>query len=119
MRLNRRTEVMARLRDIKTSPKVASVHASAHDQFDHDRHLNCRAIDKEDRSASSPPGVRPAVACRVVMARFSRIDARKVDRPSSRRPDMTAAVIPNGASLGTTTMGSATGADREAPGLSR
>jgi putative transposase len=45
---------MARFRDIKTLQKFASTHASIHHHFSHDRHLNRRAIFKENRSAALP-----------------------------------------------------------------
>ena len=38
--------------DIKTLQKFASVHASIHNHFDHDRHLNRRDIFKQSRSAA-------------------------------------------------------------------
>ncbi len=37
---------MAKFRDIKTPRKFASVHASIHNHFNHDRHLNRRDIFK-------------------------------------------------------------------------
>ena len=43
---------MARFRDIKTLQKFASVHASVHNHFNQDRHLNCRDIFKQNRSAA-------------------------------------------------------------------
>ena len=43
---------MARFRDIKTLQKFASAHASIHNHFDHDRHLNRRAKFKESRAAA-------------------------------------------------------------------
>ena len=39
---------MARFRDIKTLQKFASVHASIHNHFNHDRHLNRRDTFKQD-----------------------------------------------------------------------
>ena len=47
----RREGAMARLRDIRTLQKFASAHASIHNHFNHDRHLNRRAVFKENRSA--------------------------------------------------------------------
>ena len=38
---------MANFRDIKTLQKFAVVHASIHDHFNHDRHLNRREIFKQ------------------------------------------------------------------------
>jgi len=50
---NRRREgAMARFRDIKTLQKFASAHASIHNHFNHDRHLNRREIFKQNRSAA-------------------------------------------------------------------
>ena len=43
---------MARFRDIKTLQKFASVHASIHNHFNHQRHLNRRDIFKRDRAAT-------------------------------------------------------------------
>ncbi len=43
---------MARFRDIKTLQKFAAVHASIHNHFNQDRHLNCRDIFKQYRSAA-------------------------------------------------------------------
>ena len=48
----RREGAMARFRDIKTLQKFASVHASIHNQFNHQRHLNRRDIFKQDRAAA-------------------------------------------------------------------
>ena len=48
----RREGAMARFRDIRTLQKFASAHASTHDHFNLDRHLNRRAIFKENRSAA-------------------------------------------------------------------
>jgi putative transposase len=46
----RREGAMARFRDIKTLQKFASVHASIHNHFNQDRHLNRREIFKQNRS---------------------------------------------------------------------
>ena len=43
---------MAKFRDIKTLQKFASVHASIHNHFNLDRHLNRRNIFKQNRSAA-------------------------------------------------------------------
>jgi putative transposase len=43
---------MAKFRDIKTLQKFASVHASIHNYFDKDRHLNRRDIFKQNRAAA-------------------------------------------------------------------
>jgi putative transposase len=48
----RREGAMARFRDIKTLQKFAAVHASIHNHFHHDRHLNRRDIFKQNRSAA-------------------------------------------------------------------
>ena len=48
----RREGAMARFRDIETLQKFASVHASIHNHFNHDRHLNRRNIFKQDRAAA-------------------------------------------------------------------
>ena len=43
---------MARFRNVKTLQKFASVHASIHNHFNHQRHLNSRVIFKQDRAAA-------------------------------------------------------------------
>ena len=43
---------MAKFRDVKTRHKFASVHASLHNHFNQDRHLNRRDIFKQNRSAA-------------------------------------------------------------------
>ncbi len=48
----RREGAMAKFRDIKTLPKFAAVHASIHNHFNLDRHLNRRDIFKQNRSAA-------------------------------------------------------------------
>ena len=48
----RREGAMARFRDITTLQKFASVHASIHNHFNHQRHLNRRDICKQDRPAA-------------------------------------------------------------------
>ncbi len=48
----RREGAMANFRDIKTLQKFAAVHASIHNHFNLDRHLNCRDIFKQNRSAA-------------------------------------------------------------------
>jgi putative transposase len=48
----RREGAMAGFRDIKTLQKFASAHASIHNHFNHDRHLNRREIFKQNRSAA-------------------------------------------------------------------
>ncbi len=48
----RRERAMAKFRDVKTLQKFASVHASIHNHFNQDRHLNRRDIFKQNRSAA-------------------------------------------------------------------
>ncbi len=48
----RREGAMAKFRDIKTLQKFASVHASIHNHFKHERHLNRRGIFKQNRAAA-------------------------------------------------------------------
>ena len=48
----RREGAMARFRDIKTLQKFAAAHASIHNHFNLDRHLNRREIFKKDRAAA-------------------------------------------------------------------
>ncbi len=48
----RREEAMAKFRDIKTLQKFSSVHASIHNHFNFDRHLNRPSIFKQNRSAA-------------------------------------------------------------------
>ncbi len=43
---------MAKFRDIKTLQKFASVHASIHNHFNLELHLNRRHIFKQNRSAA-------------------------------------------------------------------
>ena len=43
---------MAKFRDVKTLQKFASVHASIHNHFNHDRHLNRRYIFKQNSSVA-------------------------------------------------------------------
>ena len=43
---------MAKFRDIKTLQKFASAHASIHNHFNHDRHLNRRDIFKQNRAVA-------------------------------------------------------------------
>lgn len=43
---------MARFRDIKTLQKFTSAHASIHNHFNKDRHLNRRDIFKQERAAA-------------------------------------------------------------------
>ena len=48
----RREGAMARFRDIKTLQKFASTHASIHNHFHQDRHLNRREIFKQNRATA-------------------------------------------------------------------
>ena len=48
----RREAAMARFRDVKTLQKFASVHASIHNHFNHERHLNRRDIFKQARAGA-------------------------------------------------------------------
>jgi putative transposase len=48
----RRERPMAKFRDVKTFQKFASIHASLHNHFNQDRHLNRRDIFKQNRSAA-------------------------------------------------------------------
>ena len=48
----RREGAMAKFRALKTLQKFASVHASIHNHFNHERHLNRRYIFKQDRAAA-------------------------------------------------------------------
>ena len=43
---------MARFRDIKTLQKFVSSHASIHNHFNHDRHLNRREVFKQNRNTA-------------------------------------------------------------------
>ena len=48
----RRERAMAKFREVKTLQKFASVHASIHNHFNHQRHLNRRDIFKQERAAA-------------------------------------------------------------------
>ncbi len=48
----RREGAMAKFRDVKTLQKFASAHASIHNHFNQNRHLNRRDIFKQNRSAA-------------------------------------------------------------------
>jgi putative transposase len=48
----RRERAMAKFRDVKTLQKFASVHASIHNHFNQDRHLNRRENFKQNRVAA-------------------------------------------------------------------
>ena len=43
---------MAQLRDMQTLQKFAAAHASIHNDFNLDRHLNSREIFKQNRAAA-------------------------------------------------------------------
>ena len=48
----RRERGMQRFRAVRTLQKFAGAHASIHNHFNHDRHLNRRDIFKQNRSAA-------------------------------------------------------------------
>ena len=48
----RREGAMAKFRDVKTLQKFAAAHASIHNHFNQDRHLNRRDIFKQNRAAT-------------------------------------------------------------------
>jgi putative transposase len=48
----RRERGTQRFRAVRTLQKFAAVHASVHNHFNHDRHLNPRDIFKQNRSAA-------------------------------------------------------------------
>ena len=48
----RRERAMAKFRDIQTLQKFAAVHASIHNHFNHERHLNHRDNFKQDRATA-------------------------------------------------------------------
>jgi putative transposase len=48
----RREGAMSKFRDVKTLQKFAAAHASIHNHFNHDRHLNRREVFKQNRSAA-------------------------------------------------------------------
>ena len=48
----RREAAMARFRDIKTLQKFSAIHASIHNHFNLERHLNSRDISKTNRTAA-------------------------------------------------------------------
>ena len=48
----RREKVMAKFRNVKTLQKFAAVHASIHNHFNHDCHLNRREVFKQNRSTA-------------------------------------------------------------------
>ena len=48
----RRERAMAKFRDMQTLQKFAAAHASIHNHFNHDRHLNRRDIFKQNRSVA-------------------------------------------------------------------
>ena len=49
----RRERAMAKFREVRTLQKFASVHASIHNHFNHQRHLNRRDIFKQDPKQAS------------------------------------------------------------------
>jgi putative transposase len=48
----RREGAMSKFRDVKTLQKFASIHASIHNHFNLERHLNRREIFKQNRAAA-------------------------------------------------------------------
>jgi putative transposase len=48
----RRERAMQRFRVVRTLQKFAAAHASIHNHFNHDRHLNRRDIFKQNRSVA-------------------------------------------------------------------
>ena len=48
----RRERAMSKFRDVKTLQKFSSLHASIHNHFNLDRHLNSRSVFKQNRSAA-------------------------------------------------------------------
>ena len=48
----RRERAMAKFRDMQTLQKFAAAHASIHNHFNHDRHLNRRGIFKQNRTSA-------------------------------------------------------------------
>ena len=48
----RRERAMAMFRDVRTLQKFAAVHASIHNHFNQDRHLNRRDIFKHNRATA-------------------------------------------------------------------
>ena len=48
----RREGAMSKFRDVKTLQQFASIHASIHNHFNLDRHLNSREIFKQNRAAA-------------------------------------------------------------------
>ena len=48
----RREQAMAKFRGMKTLQKFAAAHASIHNHFNRDRHLNRRDIFKQNRTAA-------------------------------------------------------------------
>ena len=48
----RREGAMSKFRDVKTLQKFASIHASIHNHFNLDRHLNSRETFKQNRAAA-------------------------------------------------------------------
>lgn len=56
----RREGVMARFKDIKILQKFGTVHASIHNHFNQDRHLDRRELFKQNRSAALAEWRQPA-----------------------------------------------------------
>ena len=51
-RFEGREGAMSKFRDVKTLQKFGSIHASIHNHFNLDRHLNSRETFKQNRSAA-------------------------------------------------------------------
>jgi putative transposase len=47
-----RERAMGKFRDVKTLQKFVAAHASIHNHFNHDRHLNPRDIFQQNRAAA-------------------------------------------------------------------
>ena len=67
---------MARFRDIKTLQKFASAHASIHNHFNHDRHLDRRDIFKQNRSAALAEWLRRRAQTKFQTSRYKAVATR-------------------------------------------
>jgi putative transposase len=84
----RREGAVARFRDVKTLQKFASVHASIHNHFNHDRH-NRRDIFKKHRPAAlagwrqlaARPAVTPRFHMPIAVALTEPVDPLTTPRP--------------------------------------
>ncbi len=78
---------MAKSRDVKTLQKFAAAHASIHNHFNQDRHLNRRDIlERANSAASKPVHVSLIAPVRVVTSprRVSGADDARENGPSWR-----------------------------------